>query len=341
MVSATKKEAIVIPRIPIDAGNRTIQFLDPQGSPVTIPAYYKPYESWEEPPQPGPSTVVIEYRGNDGTVHTYAVGKAAKDGGGVPIFTQLGGKATLLPQTALAAIFPNQQGAPIRVNNLVVAMPNARNADDVTNVKRAEGVHEFRRNGVPMVVSIGRVVPLDETVAAYQYGVRKEWFKVPGGINGILDFGGGTTIGQLFTGADGETFGTIMRDSSIILSGTWALAQAIQKRILSTTHYSIPLDLIMDGIANKSFMVGDSGMSFKNVFPSAHAEWLTAIRQKLNTEWGRFFQGDLKEVLVIGGSAPLIQTLVDQTNGRIKIAPEDPQTVSIRAMQSVTIPGVL
>ncbi|NJK28179.1 MAG: hypothetical protein HC925_06340 [Coleofasciculaceae cyanobacterium SM2_3_26] len=60
------------------------------------------------------------------------------------------------------------------------------------------------------------------------------------------------------------------------------------------------------------------------------ARWLAEIRNKLRIGWAHWLP-ELGEVAIVGGSAPLAEDLVEQTQGRFKI-PEDPQLCSVKGM---------
>ena len=60
------------------------------------------------------------------------------------------------------------------------------------------------------------------------------------------------------------------------------------------------------------------------------SKWLADIRNKLKISWSQWLS-ELGEVVIVGGSAPLASSLVEQTEGRFKIA-EQPQFCGVMGM---------
>ena len=99
---------------------------------------------------------------------------------------------------------------------------------------------------------------------------------------------------------------------------------------MPTTGQTQDLSLIMDAIANGSFLIGTSGISFAHLFEKCRGEWIEEIRAKLRVTWGFKF-AEIGEVLIIGGSAPLAAPIEESTKGRFRVAPNS-QEISIRGM---------
>ena len=212
-----------------------------------------------------------------------------------------------------------------------VALPDSRKKDAVAHIREIEGTRDFRRNGIDIVATVRKVVPVDETRPAYRYAIAKGLFNYPKKINGILDLGGGTGIGRLYA-----PNGTMDRSADVILPGTFQLAAKIAAALTPQLGYSPKLPLIMDGIADGSYELGTTQTNFKPIFQKCRADWINDIRARLKTAWINQLNS-LAEVLIIGGSAPLAQPLTEATKGRFKVAhhpqiPQFPQLISLYGM---------
>ena len=122
----------------------------------------------------------------------------------------------------------------------------------------------------------------------------------------------------------------MLREASITLPGTNALAQSIQARLLKETGTSADLSAIMDGIESGSYQIGRNGASFVTHFTSTRDLWLDDIRSKASAQWSQYLN-DLGEVLLVGGSASLAADLEERSEKRFKIAPS-PQDITILGM---------
>lgn len=128
----------------------------------------------------------------------------------------------------------------------------------------------------------------------------------------------------------------MIRTADTVLPGTHQLAQKIAGVLLPTLGYSPELRLIMDAIADNSFLYGTTEINFESIFQKCREQWIGEIRSKLKVAWTQQLS-DLGEVLIIGGSATLAQSLVEATKGRFKIAfhpsvPNFSQLISLYGM---------
>lgn len=312
---------LIRPHVVFDGGNRSIQWIDPDGCTHCIPSFIKRLDPTWEDAEPGDKSVVIQV----GDKH-FVIGQAAKDLGGAAVFA--GDKVAIARHLALVALLPNRGQAAVRIERLLVALPNSRNTDDVAKLKALGGTHEFTRNGQDIVATVRKVVPIDETRAAYQYAMKRDVFRSKRQLNGVLDLGGGTSIARLY-----GTSGTVMREADVQLPGTFDLARKVAARLTRQLGESPSLTLIMDGIAAGDFMLGTTGHCFRDAFDISRDEWLNSIKAELKTRWNQWLPS-LGEVLIIGGSAPLAQPLEVSSKGRFKIA-ANPQTISIIGMNEL------
>ena len=312
----TANSPLIRPTVCFDGGNRSIQWLDPAGNIRQLPSFIKSIADWEDV-EPDENSLVIEFENE-----TFAIGQVAKDMGGIPVFQA--DKIELARRLVLAALEPNSGNDALRVERLLIALPNSRNASTAL-LKAIEGTYEFTRNGQAIVATVRKVEPIDETKAAYVYAMQQGLFLSRKQINGVLDLGGGTSIARLYS-----VSGSLMREADVILPGTFDLARKIASRINRDLPTSADLSLVMDAIERGDYCYGTTGYSFAPAFESARAEWLDNIRGEIKTRWGQWL-ANLGEVLIIGGSAPIALPLQEATKQRFKIAPNS-QTISIVGM---------
>lgn len=303
-----------------DPGNREIKWIDPHGQVRLCPSVIYKLKDWEDAGF-NANTFLIEVDGS-----RYLIGELAKKLGGKPAYE--GNKTELAWILSLVAIEPNPGHDSVLIEKLKIALPDSRN-DSVKHLKALEGTREFIRNGKPIVYTIREVQPVNECVPAFRYAQHKKEFQYPEAINGIIDFGGGTTIARLF-----DSEGTILRGGDIIGSGTFTLANEIAAALTPQFGYTPNPIVIMDAIADGSFTYGKgSGASnFQDLFTYALENWIEELRGNIRAKWSRFTKdGQLGEVLMVGGSAPLATKLTEASQGRFRVA-EFPQVVSLYGM---------
>ncbi|MBD1841831.1 hypothetical protein H6F89_00070 [Cyanobacteria bacterium FACHB-63] len=306
-------------KIYVNPGNRFTEFLNPQGQITRLASVVRDFDlEFEDCPQSSETTVVIE---RDKRI--YAVGALAKTLKGKAAFDK--GKLQMMADLVFAALEPNPGSNILRVENLLVAVPDVRNDEAIRAVKSLEGTFDYKRNGRELIVTIAKATAVEEAAAAYKYGIKHGLYQWTGAINGVIDFGGGTSSGRLFAPE-----GTAVREASITLPGTNALGHSIQARLLKATGQSVDVGAILDGIENQSYTTGHNGVSFAAYFDSCVSEWLDNIRSMARGQWQSYLS-DLGEVLLVGGSAPLAGAIEQSTGGRFKIAPA-PQDITVLGM---------
>ena len=311
--TAVRQEILVNP------GNRYIEYVSASGAMIRMPNVIREFDpSWEDVPALSAETVIIK---RDGIL--YAVGTAAKTMKGKSAFDK--GKLSMMFDSVFAALEPSYGQSILRVENLKIAVPDTRNQDAIAESKKLQGTFEYSRNGQALIATIARVTLIEEATAAYLYGTKNGLYQWSDAINGVIDFGGGTSSGRLY-GPDG----LMLREASITLPGTNQLAQSIQARLLKETAVSADLSAIMDGIESGSYRIGRNGASFVTHFASTRHSWLDDIRSKAISQWNPYLN-DLGEVLLVGGSASLAASLEERTKGRFKVA-NQPQDITILGM---------
>ncbi len=289
-----------------DGGNRTLKWIDPDNQPRLIPAFIKPFEPGFDDPTPDDHSVVI----STGNTH-FCLGAVARDMKGTPVFQD--NKCELAKKLVLAALEPHPGSSAVTIDRLVIALPNSRNSTDLAELKQIEGTHQFIRNGQRITAVVHQVQPIDETQAAYSFAMKRDLYRSKRQLNGVLDLGGGTGIGRLYS-----VGGSLIREADAILPGTYDLARRISARITPQLVNSPDLSQIMDGIERRDFTLGTSGVQFQDAFDLCREQWLSDLRAELRTRWNQWMS-EIGEVLIIGGSAALAQPLEDATKGRFKV----------------------
>ncbi|NET09097.1 MAG: hypothetical protein F6K16_31215 [Symploca sp. SIO2B6] len=322
-VSPDSTKPLKRPIAALDAGNRTTQWIDPNGEVKTIPSFVKILEAWEEA-KPDEHSVLVETFDKKGQFSTRLIlGAEAQILKGKPAFEF--DKLELAKYLMFAALEPNPSQNTLIVECLRVALPDSRHRESVKRLGELANTYEFTRNGQRVYATVRNVQPIDETKSAYRFARTHGLFKSPKVINGILDLGGGTAIARLYSPS-----GSLLRELDLNIPGTYDLARRINAALMPSTGQSTELSLIMDAITNQSFIIGTTDISFSSLFDKCRDAWLEEIRAKLRITWGSKF-AEIGEVLIIGGSAPLAAPIEKATNGRFRIAPE-PQLLSIKGM---------
>lgn len=309
----------IVKTLAVDAGNRFIKWVDHKGNIQSIPSYTIQLEDCQDTPKPSKNSVILEFEDE-----RWVVGQLAKELGGQPTFE--GNKTALAKLLVLSAIAPiGDSDLPLVVENLRLALPDSRHKDDIKNLKELENVRTVIRNGVNFTYSIRKVEAIEEGVGSYRYAMANGLYRFLSRPNGIWDIGGGTSQLKLFTPT-----GVLMQKSTIILPGTFDLANEIAVALVPRLGYSPSLGLIMDGIADTHYLLGTTGLSFAKEFETARQKWVAGLRTQINNRW-RSELATFGEVLIVGGSAPLFQEVEKSTQGRFKIAP-DHKFMSVRGM---------
>lgn len=307
----------------LDAGNRTTQWIDPKNIVRSIPSCIKMLEDWEEA-EPDSRSILIEVLRNDGSItERFIIGAEAQRQKGECAFSY--DKIQMAQRLVYAALEPHAGTNTLICDRLRIALPDARNTENTALLKGLAQTYYFRRNGETIHASIREVECVDETRSAYRYAISNKLFKSVRQTNGVLDLGGGTGIGRLYSPS-----GSLMRQADVIVAGTYDLAKRIDSALMPVTGQSQELSLIMDAIADGSYKVGVSGPDFRHLFEKCRDAWLEGIRARVRLAWSRYFP-EVGEVLIIGGSAPLAQPIEESTKGRFKVA-SDAQNISIKGM---------
>lgn len=295
--------AVVRSVLAVDPGNRFTKWIDCQ-TVRSIPSYVKELADWEEGGNDAHS-YEIEFSGK-----RYLVGRLAQLMGGSPAFES--GKADLAHLLILPALASD---SPQRIERLVIPTPDSRNQQTIAKLKELETTIEFSVNGHDCLTTIRSVSAVDECRGAYDLALGRQMWRYPQNPNGILDIGGGTAIARLF--APG---GALLRDADIVLPGTSHLAQRLAAAILPKVGTTADAGSLMDSIAANNFIYGNTDIDFSREFVAVRDAWTADIRSKLKSNWAKYLPS-LGELVVIGGSASLLQPMCEASKGRFKVAP--------------------
>ncbi|MEG3929185.1 ParM/StbA family protein [Microcoleus sp. T3_D1] len=296
--------ATVRPVLAVDPGNRFTKWIDGQNV-RSIPSYVKPLEDWEEGGADGQSYEIAL----DGK--RYLVGRLAQLMGGAPAFES--GKADLAHLLILPALASD---SPQRIEKLVIPTPDSRNQQTIAKLKQLETTIEFSVNGHDCLTTVRSVAAVDECRGAYDLALGRQMWRYPNNPNGVLDIGGGTAIARLF--APG---GALLRDADIVLPGTSHLAQRLAAAILPKVGNTADAGMLMDAIASGNLCYGSTDIDFSREFVSVRDSWAADIRSKLKSNWAKYLPA-LGELLIIGGSANLLEPMCAASKGRFKVAPK-------------------
>ena len=214
----------------VNPGNRYLEYINSCGQMIRLPNVIRDFDiSWEDVPAPSDDTAIIEREGR-----IYAIGQAAKTMHGRSAFDK--GKLSMMQDSIFAALEPSYGQSILRVEDLKIAVPDTRSEEAKAESQKLQGTFEYTRNGQALIATIARVTLIEEATAAYNYGIENGLYQWSDAINGVIDFGGGTSSGRLYS-----PDGLMLREASITLPGTNQLAQSIQARLLKETDASTRL----------------------------------------------------------------------------------------------------
>jgi len=309
--------AVTRAQLAVDPGNRFTKWIDGQ-TVRSIPSYVKELSDWEEGGNDAQS-FEIGYSGR-----RYLVGRLAQLMGGRPAFED--GKAELAHLLILPALASD---SPQRIEKLVIPTPDSRNQQTIAKLKELETTIEFSVNGQDCLTTIRSVSAVDECRGAYDLALGRSMWRYPNNPNGVLDIGGGTAIARLF--APG---GALLRDADIVLPGTSHLAQRLAAAILPKVGSTADTGMLLDSIATGDYRYGSTDIDFTREFVAVRDAWVSDIRAKLKTNWAKYLPS-LGELVVIGGSASLLEPMCAASKGRFKVAPK-PQFFNLYGLTKET-----
>jgi len=305
----------------LDGGNRFANGFRTNGDQWALPAVVKELQPWEDS---GYDDRSVEIRVGD---RRWVVGEIAQQLGGEPVFKSE--KAEWYWLLVAAALEPTASSGVMGIDCLRLLCTDSRAEKfqlAAAYIKSLDWTNDrsFWRNGEKVTLTgIRRVELINEGVPPWRYAKSHGWWKYPHMNNGVLDIGGGDFTGRIITPS-----GVLVRSADISDPGTNELASMIQSAIQQQWQHTPPSAAIMVAIANGTYELQGANLakiSFKPAFDLALPLWIDKIKASIKAKWVSNPQiwTNIGEVLIVGGSAPLLQQIEIDTEGRFKIARHD------------------
>lgn len=297
-----------------DFGNRRLKNDGLGGVIETRPAFIQYLEKYQDEIKGNEQSPLVEI--NEGTgVTRYIIGEAAQLEGRSNI--QFGDKINQMKYFFLATLPPVAQ---LEIEQLLIAVPDARLQQHQSVIDNIVGTHEYRRNGRDQSVTVKSVKLVDESKAAYLYALNNNLFALPADVNAVWGIGGVQFGGSLF-----RNRGEMLQRYNVVLDrGTFTLATEIAAAKKATSETNLNLDQIMDAIENKTF-VTYSGVDFSDIFERCANKWLTSSINEVRSFW-KEQANNIRQTVVVGGSAEHAKayrkSLPPEMQARIVIAPD-------------------
>ena len=291
--------------LPRDFGNRYLKGLKNDGSPFSIPSFVMEYEpGFHGHVDTDDKTVIIGHKDK-----FFLIGEQAQDMGGKATF-----KADKLKLAKLFLYATCPEISPLKIKTLRISLPEVRDESAREVQANLSGLHLFIKNGHEICLEVEKVEVFGECDGCYRFGIEKGLFQAPSRFNGIIDAGGGHLQAKIYNHK-----GKVLPDSVIRLPGTFELATKISDRISLNKDFTVDPSDILDGIEKGTFRYGyASDTDFRPYFNKCVREWVENLRAELKINWHSYMP-KLAEVLIVGGSAPLLMPLQEITKNRFKI----------------------
>jgi hypothetical protein len=305
-----------------DFGNRRIQNDGLGGLIETRPAFIKYFEPYEDEIIGTEVSPLVEINEN-GRVVRYLIGLKAQNFEGQGNL-QSGDKVRQMKHFFFATLPAVPQ---LEIEQLFMAVPDARSEQHQTILNGIIGTHEFLRNGNLQSVTVKSVKLVDETKAAYLYALNNNLLALPTHLNAVWSIGGGDFSGSLI-----RDKGEVLKKYNVVLKrGTVALATEIAAAKKSESDVSINLDQIMDAIEDGT-LITYGGVDFSDIFENCTRKWLNSSIDEVKSFWKEQAQ-NIRQTLIFGGSAELAKSyrknLPIEMQHRIIIAPRFADAVLI------------
>jgi hypothetical protein len=98
------------------------------------------------------------------------------------------------------------------------------------------------------------------------------------------------------------------------------LAQRLAAAILPKVGNTANAGMIMDSIATGDYRYGNTEIDFSREFVAVRDGWVSDIRAKLKANWAPYLPS-LGELLIIGGSANLLEPMCSVSKGALRLPP--------------------
>lgn len=338
----TKKDdrsALVRPLVVLDAGNRTINYLDASGKSRMMPAYIKQLQPWDDTAE-SENSVNVEVNGQ-----RYVVGELARQLNGKAIHELSKSQSYWI--IVASVLEPVSENGVIGVDKLRILCPDKTEefkqaAKYIESLEWLPSDRRYLREGREVSLTWIRSVELiEECLPAWKYAKRSGWWSYPDRKNGVIDLGGAETTARLIA-----PNGVILRgDADLSLPGTVYLATMISGAIKRNFRFNPDPSSIMDAIGRGEYALkvmgttGEQTVDFSKEFAICLDQYVSDLKSKIKTAWQEHW-GDLGEVLIVGGSAPLLHQVEVDTQGRFRVARHEAienfsQSINIYGMAEV------
>ena len=299
----------------IDLGNRFLKFKTSNSAAKIFVSCYADVLGNSQPNIDLSTSVDIQYL--DGNSHyqgkRWIVGASARELNNYSNTMNALNKTEDALKLVLATVQPsNQKETSLIFDPLYITVPDPQQDQDPL-LKLLPGEHQISYNGAEILVKFGTINVVAEGEAGFYYAIQQGVLP-KNKLNGILDIGGGTTIGALFNARGQE-----IRDARVVLrkSGAFGLATQITSdpAMKAIARGAAAIDKVLDGIERGDYLYGNTGESFKALFDIYHPVWLKKLVSEIVARWD-FYLDDLQNIAIIGGSAPLAAPLISNPSNR-------------------------
>lgn len=306
-----------------DPGNRYDKWIDRNGQTLACLSVIKPIEDYDNfsVEDVHKDSYLIEIDGD-----RYLIGRQAQLMGGSPVFN--GNKCEKADLLILTGIDTNYGSDFADIEKLNICLPDSRNETNLKYLQALAVERTFKRNGRVIRYRIRKVNAVDETRGAYIQAHKERIFKYPGRVNGVVTLGGHDGIAYLYQpGSSKPDYG-----SKVQMPGTIFIAEKITSALSAQAHFSPKPEVIMDAIAENNYTYIHNGqeIDFKKHFMRARAAYQEEIKGRLKTKWANY-RGNLGQILVIGGTAHLMQ---DMCANPLYVIPLDPQFYDLKGLNT-------
>lgn len=285
----------------IDAGNYNIKTMSEGGELLVIRSLYATVPFGQTPKSHTPESPLLKIPSENDAIHIGAKARYYRTCQAVVNGDKLDPK-TFIP-TVLASMTAVYNDRPVE---LVLSMPNSyRSSASLATllVKR----HHFYRNGVEMSVNVTGVTTHLEGLGAWKHAQSMNLLSSTG-YTLLIDIGG-STVNALVLDSQGELVGESL---SYDKRGGIALASLIadDSRLKTTLADEPAVDIIMEGIANGSWMYAETGISFGHTRPLVNI-WFKGLMSNVSANVKPHLP-NVRKILFSGGNAHLLQDVVVQ-----------------------------
>lgn len=303
-----------------DLGNRFIKAYDGIVKPWALASVHTDILSGNVPPIDTSSVNIRYHTGKPALMGKHwVVGVSARDARKYTNTVSLSNKTEVALKLLLAMIRPTGYTKEVVIDPLYMSVPNPAQ-DSLTLNDAIVGTHQYTCSGASITAHINRVIPVAEGLGGYHYALRQGVIQT-GGVNGVLDLGGGTAIASLYS-ANGQE---ILEARAVFRKGgSYSLAADLagHPELSAAARGAPQIDMILDAIAAGTYQYGTTGYSFRPLFDQYREVWWSNLIDETIARWDTWFDR-IEKIVLIGGAAPLARGVVDNPqNSWLVICPD-------------------